>query len=76
MKITTGLLRVETKISGLLSLLIVCKDLLRIYCSFSADDARLPVSVYEFQDYVKSMHKNTDHLFSEEYEVCSHMVVT
>lgn len=33
------------------------------------DDARLPVTVEEFPDYVKRMHKNTDHLFSEEYEV-------
>ena len=44
------------------------------------EDARIPVSVKEFPTYVKSMHKNTDHLFSEEYEVCishdHHMTIT
>ncbi len=33
-------------------------------------DSRLPVLVEDFPSYVKSMHANTDHLFSEEYEVC------
>lgn len=33
------------------------------------DDVRLPVSTEDFESYVKSMHANTDHLFSEEYEV-------
>ena len=36
--------------------------------SFS-DDVRLPVIVEEFPGYCKMMHANSDHLFSEEYEV-------
>ena len=35
-----------------------------------ADDERFPVATEEFASYVKQMHANTDHLFSEEYEVC------
>ena len=33
------------------------------------EDARLPVKVSDFAGHLKKMHKNTDHLFSEEYEV-------
>ena len=35
----------------------------------SPDDARLPVALTEFASYMKSMHNNEGHLFSEEYEV-------
>lgn len=34
-----------------------------------SDDVRLPVIVEEFANYCKMMHANSDHLFSEEYEV-------
>ena len=41
---------------------------------------RLPISVEEFPNYMKSMHANSDHLFSEEYQVHlvpeNHMTVT
>lgn len=39
---------------------------------FYVDDVREPVTVEDLEDYVKKMHSNTDHLFSEEYEVRSH----
>ena len=36
---------------------------------FFSDDVRLAVTVEEFPNYCKLMHANSDHLFSEEYEV-------
>ena len=32
-------------------------------------DQRQPISILLFPDYVKRLHANTDHLFSEEYEL-------
>ena len=36
---------------------------------FFLDDVRLPVTVEDFPKYCKEMHANSDHLFSEEYEL-------
>ena len=45
------------------------KCLWNLFLLVFLDDARLPVAMEDFEDYVKMMHANTDHLFSEEYEV-------
>ena len=45
-------------------------------CDLFVDDVRLPVPVEDFEGHVKKMHANTDHLFSEEYEVIGHVTIT
>lgn len=55
---------------------LVCVGGVFSHVTFFADDVRLPISVEDFEGHVKKMHANTDHLFSEEYEVIGHMTIT
>ena len=43
-------------------------------CSPCAEESRNSVLVEDFPRYVKSMHANTDHLYSEEYEVTPQLI--